>query len=455
MSRWTPRTLDHIGAQILSWVKARTQLTDVRPSGLLAQLGYAFARIVAQSDIAITFIELMFDLSKNTGEDLDARGAEVLPSGKQRGPATKSEGFLRFSRDVASPTPVDLPAGSRAARTAEGRKVVYHTIEAGQILANETESASIAAVCAEAGDVGNCEAGAIGALLAPTVGVNSVTNLVRFRAGLDEMGDPQYREAILRHVAALGRCHEAGVMAALLSAVAAERVVRYATLVDFPLSFERVRAIIDDGFGSAGWTDQYTDQGAGVLLAHAYGGEQTLQLPSWPTRNAPFITVTPAPAIEPVVYGAWGQVYFPEPLAEGSQVQHSAYFYWTGLVADAQKRVDGDPDDLDGYPRHTPVGTYIVVEPATVVWREISGVIVLVEGASADAGLAAARSAIVEYVNGLGIGRPQLLAGLYKAAMSVEDVMNFIPADDLEDEYVAPDVVQRTKPDLVDLNLQG
>lgn len=451
VSRWNPETADRIAAKALAAIKARTKLTDVRPNGPLAQIVQSTAEQIEPMHTGIAHLELLNDLEQCSGEDLDARGAEVLPSGLQRDPATKAEGWLEFERDNIVGA-VTIAAGSRAARVEEGRQIVYHTVADGTIAVGDTKSGDIAAVCSEAGEIGNVsDSGAVTILISQVVGVNAVSNPAGFSGGNDLQSDPEYRQAIRDYVRGLGRCHESGVLAEVRKVTFGEKSVRFARIFDWPGS-GRVRVVVDDGRGTAG--QLYAFAAGAVLLASALGGEEELSLPYWPCKGDPVATVIPGPGnpgVTATVYGAWGKVHLDPPLSAGDQVTYGSYLYWTGLLVEVQKRINGDPSDSVNYPGCRALQGYLVAEAAIRKMVEISGTLVIEDYAPVDSTKAAAQNAVLAYVNSLGIGAPRYRAKIVAAVMGVPGVLNFYT--ETETEYVEPDVVQRTTPSRVDLGI--
>lgn len=107
-----------------------------------------------------------------------------------------------------------------------------------------------------------------------------------------------------------------------------------------------------------------------------------------------------------------------------------AYRYYDGLVREVQRVVNGDPDDLDTYPGIKAFGTKILVTNPTILSLAIE------VGVTAETGIdeltirSAVKSAILQYVNNLGIGEDVLVSKLVEAALSVEgvyDAIVFVP----------------------------
>ena len=449
MSRFTPRSESEVTNRILAHLKARTVLTDVRPNGVLAQLAGGVGRQIAEGDTAIAAIELLYDIDECAGEDLDDRGVEVLPSEQERGPATKASGYLVFSRQGIIGD-ITIPEGSRASLEAEGRKVVYHTTAAGTIFAGSTDSGDIPAVCSEAGAIGNSEPVDM-ALVGPVAGVTSVSTPTGFTGGNDQQSDVTYRQAMRSHVRGLGKAHKDGVITEVRKAVYGERSARFVAVKSYPDISTTVKVLVDDGMGTAG--AETDTQAAGTLLDSAYGGEMDLLLPNGPIvpGMAPVITVTPAPGIAPVVYEAWALIHCEAPLTAGMKVEFAEYPYYTGLIKDAQKRLDGDPADKVNYPGCAPSGSYHQAQPAIVHWVSVAGTLTIESYATAVTIQALAVTAIMAYVNNLDIGEPCYRSRIIEAVMGVDGVTNF--ETEFTTSYVGDEYVNRVKSAAISLPL--
>ena len=112
-------------------------------------------------------------------------------------------------------------------------------------------------------------------------------------------------------------------------------------------------------------------------------------------------------------------------MAEGAMIV-ATYSYYTGLLAEIQKVVDGDPDDSDTYPGLRAAGIRVVIE--TPVTRRVSVRVSI----SAEPGISeldltdTVREAIEAYINSLGIGQDVIRAEIVARVMSVVGVADVI-----------------------------
>lgn len=102
----------------------------------------------------------------------------------------------------------------------------------------------------------------------------------------------------------------------------------------------------------------------------------------------------------------------------------SAYVYYTGLLQEVQKVLNGDPNDLDNYPGIIALGTKVVITPPTVVTITIEATLSAQPGIDESTIRDSVESALIQYVNTIDIGGDVLLSRLIEAALSVEGVFD-------------------------------
>lgn len=112
-------------------------------------------------------------------------------------------------------------------------------------------------------------------------------------------------------------------------------------------------------------------------------------------------------------------------LAAGSVVVAN-YDYYTGLLAEVQKVVDGDTTDPTNYPGLRAAGIHVVVETPTI--RRITVRVSI----SARAGIQEAdltanvQESIESYINGLGVGENVIVAEIIERAMAVDGMFDIV-----------------------------
>lgn len=126
-----------------------------------------------------------------------------------------------------------------------------------------------------------------------------------------------------------------------------------------------------------------------------------------------------------------------------------AYTYYTGLIAEVQRVLNGDPDDLETYPGVKAEGVKVKVRAPSFQNISISITVLSSFGAIDDDTVTAVKDALQAYVNGLGIGADVVIAELIAAAMGVPGVTDAIINSPTTNVIVADGVLPRTKASLI------
>lgn len=161
----------------------------------------------------------------------------------------------------------------------------------------------------------------------------------------------------------------------------------------------------------------------------AVGGEEFLSL-----DNKPVLLGTP------ILYkltnsGTWsllsssqyninyasGLVYFTTPLSAGDKVI-AHYEYYTGVIQEAQKVVDGDPEDRLNYPGWRAAGINVRVLPPTVVQQAVTAFVTVLEGYERSAIITNVESSVSNYINNLGISGDVIRSEVIEQIMGVDGV---------------------------------
>ena len=101
------------------------------------------------------------------------------------------------------------------------------------------------------------------------------------------------------------------------------------------------------------------------------------------------------------------------------------YSYYTGLLQLVQWTINGVPGNLSAYPGVKATGTQVQVQSPTVVDAIISGIIVPNTGVDESTLRLPVQTAIVDYVNSLGIADDVLVSRLIEVAVGVTGVFDF------------------------------
>lgn len=459
MPSFAPKRQEQIYADIQAQVVAMGGLTDVTDSSGLKSLIQAFARQLDELYYQASLLRLAFSLDNATGLDLDARAAEM--SARARLGATAATGTVIFSRpgtagDVVIPqnTQVQTSDGT-AFRTTE--QVILSQSDPASLPGHAVgqDSPSVPIVATSGGAQGNVAAGAITTLGGTLSGINTVTNVAATTGGQDQESDDAYRAYLYGYVQSLPRATSQSIVSAVLGQTdsVSGRTVLFASALEDPTTPGQATLLIDDGSGDAVTTvtvaDELLTQGmAGPPPNTAAGGERRFFL-----RNKPVYPDAPL-VLQSSTRGALeqgadfslsdptGQILLTTGLEAGESLT-AAYTSYTGLVALAQKIVDGDAQDPVNFPGYRAFGTQVTVRTPQAVTLIINAVLTISTGYDPQSVEAQVQSALTGYVNTLGIGSDVLRSGLIAAAMGVPGVINVVLTDPSADLIVLDDQIAR------------
>ena len=119
-----------------------------------------------------------------------------------------------------------------------------------------------------------------------------------------------------------------------------------------------------------------------------------------------------------------GRIFFSGtagPLQTGDRIV-SGYQYYTGVIAEAQKVVDGDIDDRLNYPGWRAAGVDVRVLPPTVRQRAVTARLTVLEGFERTTVVSDAETAVSDYINNLGISGDVIYHELVERVMGVDGV---------------------------------
>jgi len=403
-------------------VVARTDLTDLLDTSSVNQVLSAAAR--EDDDQWFTMAKLLdiFDVDTAIGPDLDELAKTLNPDLLVRDRPRKATGAAVFSRTGTVGT-VTISQGSeiQVPGTNAVKPIKFTTTAEGQILNGFTTSSPIPIVASEAGSAWNTTADTITAFGSKPSGVDSVSNPTSLTNGRDLETDDQFRTRIKLFVRSLSRATRTALIYAALTAedVPSGKRVVFAAIVEDETNLGNVTLYIDDGAGTVetGAVTSVIDQ---VVLAAAVGGEVDLYLTNRPVKIENTFTVKK----NTVVTTAWtfnpasGHLKMTVPLTPGDLIT-CTYSYWTGLIAECQKIVDGDPVDRVGYPGYRAAGVLVRALAPAVVQMAVSANITVRSGYSQTDVAAKAKAAILDYINALGIGEDVIRQELVERAMGV------------------------------------
>ena len=177
------------------------EMTEVfaRQTGMEAVVGEAAVRMYAlAAQVYGLYAELDWTRKQcfpqtATGEALDKHG---FLRGLTRQAATKAEGKLRFSVQVAAGEDLPIPRGTVGLTAGQ---VAFETVEEA-VLSAGSLSVDVLAQAVEAGPSGNTAAGLIRTMSVAPAGIAACTNPAAFTGGREEEEDEAFRARILANV---------------------------------------------------------------------------------------------------------------------------------------------------------------------------------------------------------------------------------------------------------------
>lgn len=465
MPRFTTKRYEQILAQMIAKVVSRTDLSDISDGSVLKHILAAAARQDDEQYYQMSLLKKLFSLDDATGDDLDARAAEIQPGTVTRTAASKSSGNVRFSRTGTAGT-VTIPVGTQV-KTTDG--ITVETTVAGQITAGNTDSGLIAAVAVLAGASGNVASGTLIKFVSKPSGVDSVTNPTAFQNGADKESDDAFRNRIKTYVSSLSRCTLEALENAVLGATDPDTgaTILFSKGIEDQINRGSTTLYIDDGTGSAEGSTQVTGENVTAGLSPgdvAVGGETRLYLDNKPVKTDSTFTITSSTRgvltggfTYDASYAYWvnsstGQIDFNPALATGEQITATEYWYYTGLIALAQTIIDGDENDRDTYPGYRAAGTVVYVQTPTVLVPTIELSPTISDGYETATVETAIKEAIKEYVNSLSISGDVLLAELYKRIMGVSGVYNVSITTPTSDVVLLDDQIARVQDANITIN---
>lgn len=438
-------------------VVARSDLSDLIDSSSVKHVLAAFSREADEIYYQLGLIPDRWNIDTAVGADLDERAGEIQPAVITRQQAAKATGTVVFSRSGTTGT-VNIAAGTLV-KTSSG--VEYVTTAVGTIADTFSSSSSVSAIAKVAGVVGNVAPSTIIKFDSKPSGVDSVTNPASFSNGVDKESDDEFRARIKSFIATLARSTVQALefIAEQVSISNGQRVA-FSHVVEDLIFRGEVTLYIDDGSGTAETVQNITFESVTQGLAgpnpdSAVGGEEFLTLNSKPVKIAVPNTVrsidntpyfggrgTLVEGVDYLLEDASGKLKFTPPLVNGEKIE-ADYTAYTGLIAEVQKVVDGDPTDRVNYPGWRAAGVRVRVTTPQILQQVIEASIVVLEGYSSGTVFADIASVVSDYINTLGISGDVVRNEIIERIMSVPGVYNCTVVQPISDIIILDDQLPR------------
>ena len=456
---FTIKSYEQIFTDMLAKIVTRTRLNDVSQAAFIKHILEAAAISDSEIYYAMYCLRRIFNIDSCSREDLIERSKEILPGDLSIQSATKAFGTVIFSRNIVSGT-ISKSAGIKV-KTSNGTEFITTSsfsitpsnpsVIDGHITGQDSIPVPIVAMIA--GNSGNVAANTIVKFTSKPVGIDAVINTASTVGGLAEESIDSIRYRIKKYVRSLARAHISGLEFAVLNALDPETGSRiiYSKCIE---TVGKVILYIDDGTGYARSTEEIigevvTDGLAGPPANSAVGGEtylfldyQSIDLDSTYSISSSIRGLL-VYDIDYYINPASGQINFITALIAG-EVITASYFRFTGLIALAQKIVEGDPNDRLTYPGYRGAGVLVQVQTPQVLIQNIEVSLVISEGYSLNTVQNNVKTAILNYVNTLNISGDLILTMLNSVIKNVMGVYDLTIITPISNVLVLDDQLIRT-----------
>lgn len=419
---FAPRRFEQILSDMVARLVARTGLSDVTDASSVKQMLAAASREDDEVYFQMQNVLDLFSIDTATGDDLDARAADIQPGSITRIGSRSANVNVVFSAATAVTGTINIATGTRV-KTSDG--VTFATTQVGTITPTSIEqipghgvgrdSAPVPAIAETPGSDGNVVANTIIKFVNKPTGVDEVTNPLPALNGRDKESDDSFRQRLKDFIASLARSTvqalENGVLG--LEDAATGSSILFSKAVEDIVNLGNVTLFIDDGTGAiesnqAVAGENVTQGLLGPPPDSAVGGETQLFLDNKPIKTSVSFTLSSSTrgaltqGTDYTLNPATGQLLF-TPALVTAEVITANYTHYTGLIQEAQKVVDGDPTDPTNYPGLRAAGTLVRVLPPTTLIQTVAAVLAVAEGFEQSEAVAEAEAVVAEYINSLGI----------------------------------------------------
>lgn len=132
-----------------------------------------------------------------------------------------------------------------------------------------------------------------------------------------------------------------------------------------------------------------------------------------------------------VVNRGTGQIEFIGSGVSSGSVVVASYTYYTNLIAQVQKVIDGDLDDPTNFPGIRAGGVKVVVETPAIRRISVRLAITAAAGVQEDSLIPQVQEAVEGYINSLGVGENVILFEIIEQAMAVTGMFDVTVSDPL------------------------
>lgn len=445
MPVFQPRNRVQILRDMVARTVSRSSLVGLTRNSAVFHVLAAAANEDAELYFQLARMRDLFSIDKATGSDLDARAREIQPDFVRRRPQLSANGDVVFSRP-GTIGGVTVATGTIVAAEDSDGQIKYRTTSPTTIPAGSTDAPPVNAVALEPGTRANVAATEINQFVSRIPGVTSVSNALQFDNGRDRESDSSFRARLKGFVQALSRGTPTALETFAKNVILADgRRVLFAHIDEPTVPDGTVQLFVDDGTGSIEEFSSEFIASPDTLVASAAGGEVTFSTTQKPIRadgsfdlevnsllaapsaGAGFVSL--AESTDFLVNRATGQI---ELLAGGSVPALSpgyglraSYRYYTGLIQEVQRVMDGDPATPLTRPGVRPAGVTVFAVPPVVLFQSLQASISVSSDFDPLVVAVNAGAAIQTYINGLDIGADVILAQIIEEAMGTDGLFDF------------------------------
>lgn len=368
---YQPRNAIELLNSLRAGIIGRSSLTDLNPASALSLILQAVAEEFASVERRLFILREGFYLRGATGTDLDEHVSQLPPIGINRILQTNaSAACLRMERDDAT-NALEIAAGATVATLAG---VQYRTIAPVNFAAGQLVVTGIPIVATTAGTAGNCAIGAIRRIVAVNPAIIAVINEQPLTNGTDRETDEQLRSRAVLYLKSLSRCSRTMLefIGTSFVGVNGDRF-SYARLYEDPAQPGYSELVVDDGSGIV--EDAVSKLGLTSVTNITVAGQPVAfhDAPATaPILPESFIVWRNGDPTQQISVGRYdytsiperGIVYFNEGVLQpGDRVFIQNYRVFTGLIAELQREIEGDPNNFDRLTGFRAAGTRVLVRP--------------------------------------------------------------------------------------------
>jgi len=428
---FTPRLPGAIERDILAKILGRTNLNDVNVGSTLQTLANAVATELSSMEARMFNMRRSFAIQNSFGSDLDARVAELPPSGIERLTSTNASGaVMKFTRLNPALPALTITAPAIFQNPSTG--INYETTTDIVFAAGEQIKEDIFVVAISPGEDGNCESGKIITVIDSGLAEDiTVTNTKPLTNGVNEESDASLQARALRFIKSLNRTTPDAVEFLGESFLSSDNTVfRFAALYEDNRQPGYSELVVDDGTGirgqdAPGQLITGTVPAGGMnYLAHDFPAIEDLTVDNIVITdfNGDVIPILPS-QIKSIPER--GIIYFDDGvLLGGYSYQISDYRVFKGAMKELQREIEGNPSFGNTLTGWRSAGCRIRVVYPDIQFASFQVNVIVDPNFDVDETLAAVKDAVIEFVNSRDVGQELRIADMTREIMTTQNIVS-------------------------------